>query len=501
MMAGPAFCGSTFNTVYRKVHAWLGDLMGGARIHETNNAVRMGNSAARQNRMGTDPVGKLLLRFALPVVTGMLITRLYVLVDGMFVGQAVGTVGIAATTMAMPFVTLLSALVMLIGDGGTAVMALRLGEKRLDEAPRVLGNALFMLIAAAVVLALIVPWILDPLLEALGATGEVLEQARIYLLITVFGTFSLGFSLGIDTFLRAMGFPNRTLLVQVAGALANIALDYLFVIVFGWGVAGAAWATVLGQLVAMGITVAFLFSRDMPFRLKLSDCRPSLSLVGRITVLGMPSFIVRGSDALLNIVLNVLIVGYGATTLIGSDDALAVAGAASRVTQFVMVVAIGIAVGARPLFGFNYGAGNHERVIALAKQAILSGTVCLSAIWLFIELWPGALMGLFGFEAQTQEFAEWVLRVTLFALPILMIRVTGTNFFQGTGQATKAIVLTFVQQIVLLLPFMLAAPFTLPPLFGCGELESVFIATLAADVASTALVGMFLARGIARMKK
>lgn len=453
---------------------------------------RMASRAAV--RMGSDPVGRLLARFAVPVVAGLLVSRFYILVDGMFVGQALGSAGVAATAIAMPFVTLLNALVMLIGDGGTAVVALRLGAGERQGAASVLGNALVMLLILAVVLGATVLWWADPLLGLAGASGAVLGQAKTYLVVTVLGTFALGFSLGIDTFLRAAGFPNRTLLVQVAGALANIGLDYAFVVAWGWGIAGAAWATVLGQGVSLVVTLALLFKRDMPFRLRVRDLRPDASLMGRIALLGMPSFIVRGSDAALNLVMNALIVGYGAATAIGGDDALAVSGAINRVLQFALVPAIGIAVAARPLVGFNYGAGNRVRVRAIVRVALASGAACLTAVWLLVETDPALLMGLFGFHGETAAFAAWALRVSLLAMPILMVRITGTNYFQAIGGANKAILLTFCQQVVFLLPFIVAAPLVLPQLTGATSLESVFWGMLASDVASTALVAVFLLR-------
>lgn len=454
-----------------------------------------GRAASRAAvRMGSDSVGRLLVRFAVPVVAGLLITRFYILVDGMFVGQALGSAGVAATTIAMPFVTLLNALVMLIGDGGTAVVALRLGAGEREGAARVLGNALGMLFLLSVALGATVLWWADPLLGLAGASGAVLEQAKTYLAITLFGTFALGFSLGIDTFLRAAGFPNRTLLVQVVGALANIGLDYAFVVAWGWGIAGAAWATVLGQVVSLLITVAFLFKRDMPFRLRASDLCPDVSLMGRIAMLGMPSFIVRGSDAALNLVMNALIVSYGAATVIGGDDALAVSGAINRVLQFALVPAIGIAVAARPLIGFNYGAHNGARVRAIVRTAIASGATCLVAVWLLVEFDPMLLMGLFGFRGETAAFSVWALRVSLLAMPILMVRITGTNYFQAIGVANKAILLTFCQQVVFLLPFIVLAPHVLPHLVGATPLESVFWGMLASDVVSTALVAVFLVR-------
>lgn len=459
-----------------------------------SRTVREGARGTMANRMGTDPVGRLLVRFALPVVAGLLISRFYILVDGMFVGQALGPAGVAATTIAMPFVTLLNALVMLIGDGGTAVLALRLGAGKRADAARVLGNALVMLIVSSVLLGISVLLWAEPLLALVGATGAVLEQAKTYLVLTVFGTFALGFSLGIDTFLRAAGFPNRTLFVQVIGAVANIGLDYAFVMVFGWGIVGAAAATVLGQSVSMVITLALLFKRDMPFRLRLVDLRPDGALMVRMALLGMPSFIVRGSDAALNIVLNALVVGYGAVTALGGDDALAVSGAISRVTQFALVPAIGIAVGMRPLIGFNFGAGDLARVRGIVVRGAVAGTLCLLAFWVAIELDPGLLISLFGFTGATAEFACWALRVSLLAMPVIMIRITGTNYFQAVGRAKKAIALTFCQQVVFLLPFIVLAPLLLPFATGSSQLESVFWGMFAADIASTALVAWFLVR-------
>lgn len=459
---------------------------------------KRGNGGAGKERaaarMGIDPIGRLLVRFAVPVVAGLLITRFYILVDGMFVGQALGSAGVAATTIAMPFVMLLNALVMLIGDGGTAVVALRLGAGKAEDAARVLGNALALLAGLSVLLGATVLLWADPLLGLAGASGSILAQAKSYLTITVFGTFALGFSLGIDTFLRAAGFPNRTLFVQIAGALANIALDYWFVVMCGWGVEGAAAATVLGQVVSLIITLMLLFRRDMPFRLHVRDLRPDMSLMRSIALLGMPSFIVRASDAALGIVLNVLVVGYGVMSFIGGDDALAVSGAISRITQFALVPAIGIAVAARPLIGFNYGAANFARVRGVVRTSILSGAVCLTVVWMLVEFEPRLLMGMFGFEGEVAAFSSWALRVSLLAMPIIILRILGTNYFQAIGRASKSILLTFCQQVVFLLPLVVVAPMVLPQIAGATPLESVFWGMFASDLVSTGLVAAFLFR-------
>ncbi len=445
------------------------------------------------NRMGTDPIGRLLARFALPVVAGLLISRFYVLADGMFVGQMLGTGGVAATAVAMPFVTLLNALVMLIGDGGTAVLALRLGAGCQKDAARVLGNAIVMLLGLSALLGMTVFVWADPLLALAGASGAVLWQARTYLLITVYGTVALGFSLGIDTFLRAVGFPNRTLLVQVVCAVVNIALDYVFVMVFGWGVVGAAMATTLGQVAAMVVTLLFLFKRDMPFRLRWPDLRPNAVLMGRIALLGIPSFIVRGSDAVLAIVLNALVALYGATEAVGGDGALAVSGAVSRVAQFALVPAIGVAVGMRPLVGFNYGAGNLARVRGIMVRAMVAGAAALAALWTAVEAAPQILVELFGLEGDVSEFSCRALRIALLAAPVLVVRIVGTNYFQAIGRAKTAAVLVLCQHVVFLLPLTALSPIVLPEMAGTTQLESVFWGMFAADVASTALTACVLA--------
>lgn len=453
-----------------------------------------GRARASDARMGSEPVGGLIARFAVPVVVGLLVTRLYILVDGMFVGQALGPTGVAATTIAMPFITMLNAVVLMVGDGGTAVLALQLGANRRDGAARVLGNALVLLAVVSVVLGATVLLWADPLLAVAGASGEVLVQAKTYLVITVLGMFSLGFSLGIDTFLRAAGFPARTLAVQVSGAVINIVLGYLFVLRFGWGVAGAAAATVLGQTACLLLTVWFLFRSDMPFRLHIADVRPDGRLMGRIVLLGMPSFIVRASDAALNLVLNALVVGFGAATVIGGDGALAVSGAISRISQFALVPAIGIAVAARPLIGYNFGAQSGARVCSIVRTAVVAATLCLAAVWMFMLLDAEFLVGLFGFEGSVASFASWAVRIALLALPIIAVRIVGTNYYQAVGSANKAIGLTFCQQFVFLLPFLLVAPVVLPAVCSIGPLEAVFWGLFASDVLSTALVAFFLVR-------
>lgn len=423
------------------------------------------------------------------------------MVDGMFAGQALGHVGMAALTVAAPFITVLTAVVMLIGDGATSVMALKLGEGDAKGAPRVLGNAVVMMFAAAVLVAAIALPLLDVLLAAAGADAQTLPLARTYLQIAIGGTVLLGFSLGIDTFLRTLGFPNRTLAVQVVCAAVNIVLDYAFVMEGGFGLAGAAWASVLGQAAGAAVTVALLLRRDMPFRLRAADFRPDAHIIGRSLALGAPSFILKSSDALTNFILHALVLSLGAASALDGMTgglALAVVGANARISSFLMVPAIGIAVAARPLIGYCHGAGLRERERRIVRCALLAGGCVMTAFWLVVELFPAPIMGLFGFAEASLPFATWALRVQVLAAPLLIVRVVGTNYFQAAGHAVRANVLMVFQQIVFLIPFIAAAPAVLPAFLPLDALQAVFAGIVAADVASTALTAVFLGRALVR---
>ncbi|MEC4184880.1 MATE family efflux transporter [Adlercreutzia sp. R21] len=444
---------------------------------------------------GSDCVGALLARFAGPVMVGMLVTRLCLIVDGVLVGQALGQEGVAAITAAAPFVTLLNALVMLVGDGAAAVMALRFGAGDKLRAGAVMGNALVMF-AALSALAVVGAGCWAPLLLSFtGVETAVLEDATAYLTIVLGGTVGLCFSLGVDTFLRVCGFPLRTLAVQVLCAGVNVMAGYVFVIGLGWGVRGAAWATVVSQLAALALTTVLLRRADMPVRLRWSDCRPDGQLMARSLALGLPSFIVRSTDAAVALLTNFLVVAYGAEGM-GANGALAVAGLVSRVTQFAMVPAIGIAVGARPLIGFACGGADARRVRRLVRCALRAGTVVLVGAWVAVQLGAPWLASSFGLAGDAAVVGAMALRVGLGALPLLMVRIMGTNYFQAAGQARTATLLTFCQQCVFLLPLIALTPLVLPAATAVSPLMAVFWGMLVADVLSTTLVAAFLARSL-----
>lgn len=443
-------------------------------------------------QMGTKPVGRLLARFSLPAICGFLLTRGNGLAEGALVGGTLGHGGIAVLTIAAPLVVLLRASVMLVGDGGATLCSLRLGTRDTEGAARACGNAIVLALAAATVALGCVAAFGRGAFVGVAGSPEALDAVCSYAIIVAAGMFPLGFSLGMAAFLRASGFPGRTLAVQVVEGACSLAFMAIIAGLLGGGVAGMAVALVLGQTVAAVVTVGFLVSSAMPFTLALRHFRPDRRTMGRILALGGPSFIVRSFEALLSAIVNGLAVGWAAVSALDPHSALAAVGVIDRVGQFALASALGIAVGGRTLWSYNRGAGLAVRVRKLLRWALAAAVGALSVAWVVIAASADGLASAFGLVGNEAELAAHGLRIACAALPCAAFRVVGINYFQGTGAAVKANALAVAQKLLVQLPLVCAVPVLLPLAVPISLVEALFWAMALADVASSLLVGAFL---------
>ncbi|MEG2982597.1 MAG: MATE family efflux transporter, partial [Raoultibacter sp.] len=330
------------------------------------------------SRMGTASIPGLIVEFAIPAILGMLVNGAYNVIDSIFLGQAMGEIGLSAATVAMPIMAVFMALAMLIGTGGNALAALRMGEGRRLDAEVSLGNTVFLGIVVAIVIALCAanPFILDWLLTVSSATDDVRPYAATFIQIISFGFIFQCIGMGVNNFIRTAGAPNRALLTMLIGAVSCTILNYLFVIVMGMGVMGSALATVLGQATSCASVLwYFIVTKNVPIKLHLRYMAPRIKVIGLIVSLGMASFVVQAGMAVVNFVINHLLVQYGGASSIGADNALASIGVVQRVAMFTVLPLIGVSIAIQPLLGFNYGAQLVDRVRKTLWYGIGGATV------------------------------------------------------------------------------------------------------------------------------
>ena len=308
-----------------------------------------------ENPLGIAPVGGLIRKFAVPAIISMLVSAMYNIVDQIFIGQGVGMLGNAATNVAFPVTTIATALALLLGIGGASNYNLEMGAGHEKKASSIAGTALSSLVILGTILAIIVLVFLQPLLSLFGATKDVMPYAVDYLGITAVGLPFYVLSVGGNHLVRADRSPTYSMTCVLTGAIINTILDPLFIFGFGWGIKGAAWATVIGQIVS-GILVIIYFAKLRKMYLDRSMLKPSLGCLGAIISLGMASCINQIAMAVVQIVMNNILRYYGGLSVYGSDIPIACVGVISKVNMVFMAICIGITQGCQPIWGFNYGA-------------------------------------------------------------------------------------------------------------------------------------------------
>lgn len=475
-----------------------GDLEVAVPVKRTDNQ-RKGD--AKIDRMGTASTLKLLLEFSIPAVFGVLVQTLYNVIDAVYVGATVGEYGLAATTVANPAMTFMVAVAMLVGVGGNALAAIKLGERKKRVAERVLGNSFVLLLIAGVIVWIVGALALDPILRASGADDIVLPHARAFMVIIVAGCPLQFIAFGMNNFIRTAGHPNRALGSMLVGTGANVVLGYLFIIVLGGGMMGAGLATVCSWGISAGFVMQFFLKKNSPMPLRRVSLGLKAKVALRICMLGVAPAVMELGFAVSNMLMNNLLLTYGASDALGSDGALAVMRVLSAVGLFTIMPSMGIAMGAQPIIGYNYGARNFSRMKRTLGQAILLGIAITTPLWLTVLFAPNIYAHLFSLPEQYLEVTAWALIAYLVFIPILPIALIGSNYFDATGQALKATLLTLTRQILFFIPLLLASPHVLPLFLPMTPLQSLFFAPSISDITSTALVVVFLSFEWRRLKK
>ena len=444
--------------------------------------------------MGTAPVGGLIGKFAIPAIISMLVSALYNIVDQIFIGQGVGMLGNAATNVAFPVTTIATALALLLGIGGASNYNLEMGAGREKKASSIAGTALSTLVITGAILAVAVLLFLRPLLSLFGATTDVMPYAVDYLGITAVGLPFYALSIGGNHIVRADRSPTYSMTCVLTGAIINTILDPLFIFGFGWGIKGAAWATVIGQVVS-GILVVIYFGKFRKMYLELSMLKPSSECLKAIISLGMASCINQIAMAIVQIVLNNILRYYGGLSVYGSDIPIACVGVISKVNQVFMAICIGISQGCQPIWGFNYGAKKYDRVRLAYRYSMISCTAIATVFFLCFQLFPHQIVSIFGTGSDLYfQFAERYLKIFMFMTFANGIQPMSSGFFTSIGKAKLGIVMSLTRQVLFLLPLIVV--FSL--IMG---IDGVMYAGPIADAAALSLAILFARRELVAMKK
>ena len=454
----------------------------------------MENTVKEQNPLGYKPVSKLLASLAIPAVVANLVNALYNIVDQIFIGQGVGYLGNAATNIAFPIVTICLAIGLMIGVGSAANFNLELGRKNPDKAKHVAGMAASLLVIIGVLLYIIILIFLKPMMIAFGATDNILDYAMEYTGITSFGVPFLLFSIGANPLVRADGSPKYSMMSIIIGAVLNTILDPIFMFVFGMGIAGAAWATVISQIIS-ALVLALYFPKFKTVKFEWKDFIPQFSAMKIIVSLGISSFIFQFSTMIIQITTNNLLKIYGESSIYGSDIPIAVAGIVAKINVIFIAVVIGIVQGAQPIFSYNYGAKNYGRV-RQTMRLLLKVTITISSlIFVVFQVFPVQMISLFGSGSDLYfQFGVKYMRVFLFFMFINGVQIGASTFFPSIGKAVKGVIISLMKQIAVLLPLLII----LPKFMG---VDGIMFATPVTDFISFIVAVVFLVYEFKKMPR
>ena len=429
------------------------------------------------NPLGNEKISRLIIRFAVPSIIAMLIIAFYNIVDQLFIGNVIGELGNAATNIAFPLVNACLALGLGFGIGGSSAFNLRQGEGDSKSAAYYFGNALSSLVLCGIILTIITELLLDPILMVFGCPDTVLPYARDYAKIVALGFPFAILGTGSGHLLRADGRPNITMVCNLTGCLINIGLDAWFILGLGWGMKGAAVATVIGQI-AGGIMCIFFMTRCKTFKLEWKHLIPKPKYFGRDFKLGLASMINQLSMMVTQILFNNILNIYGAASVYGSEIPIATAGIITKVASLFSAIIIGLAQGNQPIASFNYGAKNYRRVAeSYLRVLIYAGIVSVIAFIVF-QIFPAQILGFFGQGSELYvEFGTMYFRRYLFMVWLFFVQPITSTTFTAIGKPWKGIFLSLTRQVIYLIPILLI----FSALWG---IEGVMFAQPAADILS-----------------
>ncbi|AFQ43907.1 MATE family efflux transporter [Desulfosporosinus meridiei] len=431
----------------------------------------MGNN---NNTLITMPVSRLLLKFSLPAIGGMIINSLYNLVDRIFVGR-IGGLAMTGIGLSLPFMMMLFAVSSLVGIGASALISIKLGENNKDEAKGLLGNAITLLIGLMLLMTLLGLIFMTPILETFGASEATMPYAVDYMTVILYGAVFQGIGTGLLNVVRATGHPVKSMVIVLVGTLINIILDPILIFTFDMGIAGAAWATIIAQLVTSIMVIQHFISEKSPMKIEMSKLKLHLVTIKSILSIGFAPFIMQLSSVVVSIISNNALKTHGGDVAIGAMTII------NSVMVLFLMSAMGVTQGAAPIIGFNYGAKHFDRVKQILKLELLAVSSIFTITFIVVQAFPVMLSSIFTNEPDLISKASSGMRLFLLMLPLLSAQIVGANYFQAIGEAKKASFLGLSRQVLFLIPLLLILPnfLGLNGVWGAGALSDLISSLIA----------------------
>ncbi|TGB01851.1 MATE family efflux transporter [Halobacillus salinus] len=435
----------------------------------------------QSQRLGTQPIPKLLANLSIPAMIGMFVMALYNVIDTLFIARGVGILGVSGVSIGFPVMMIMMAIAAAVGIGGASVISRRLGENKPDEADRVFGNVLFSILIVSLFGFIGAFTFLEPLLHLFGATENIMPYAKDYLFPIMLGAVFFSFAFTTNNIIRSEGNSRFAMMTMIIPAVLNIILDPIFIFTLNMGVQGAALATVISQA-SVSIVILFYFLRGKSsLNVHLSYLRPQWKVLKEVVTIGMPAFIRQVSGSGMMIAINLMLIKFGGEFEVG------VFGIVQKLAMFTIMPMIGVLQGMQPIVGYNYGAQNFARLKETVQLGLKVVSIISAGIFIIMMVFPENLMNIFTGDNATIETGAGAIRI-MFALSMLIgAQVVSGGLYQALGMAKPALVLSMARQVLFLIPLVLILPYA----FG---VNGVWIAFPIADLLAFVLSMVFLFR-------
>ena len=439
------------------------------------------NKSSIPTELGTEKIGRLLKQYALPAIIAQTAASLYNMVDSIFIGQGVGPLAISGLAVTFPLMNLSTAFGTLVGAGAAVMLSVLLGQKNYKAANKVLGNVVSLNIIIGLIFMAAALIFIDPILYFFGASENTLPYAKEYITIILIGNVITHVYFGLNAAMRSSGFPKKAMTLTIFTVVFNTLLDPIFIFVFDMGIAGAAWATVIAQTVAMIIVLKHFSDKERAFHFEKGIFKLDMRVAKDSLAIGMGPFLMNAAACLVTLFINQQLRDYSGDLGIGAY------GICNRLIFMFIMICMGLNQGMQPIAGYNYGAKQYSRVKEVFWMTAKLGTVVTCICFIIGMFFPRVAVGIFTHDEALMEMASHGLRILVLGFPIVGFQMIGTNFFQCLGMVKKSVILSLSRQILFLLPLLYALPLW-------HDASGVWMSFPVSDVLSAALTAILLRR-------
>ena len=438
--------------------------------------------------LGTKPVGKLLTQYALPAIVAMTASSLYNMIDSIFIGQGVGPMAISGLAITFPLMNLMAAFGAAVGIGSSTCISVKLGQKDYDTALHIFGNNFSLNLFIGITFSIITLLFLDPILYFFGASEQTLPYAREYMLVILGGNTIQQMFFGMNAVLRAASKPRHAMVATIFTVIVNVILAPIFIWSFGWGIAGAAWATVIAQSLALAWQIWLFSNKNEVLHFKRGTYKFNPTIIKNILAIGMSPFAMNVCACIVVIFINTGLVRYG------GDMAVGAYGIANKVAFTFIMITMGLDQGMLPIAGYNYGAQHFDRLLRVLKYAVITGVAITTTGFLIVHIFPYECARLFTTDKEMINISMQAIKINMLAFPLVGFQMVITAFFQGIGKAKISMFLSLSRQMIFLLPLLIV----LPHFFG---VDGIWCSLPIADTTASIVSAIMMAHYMRKFKK